>query len=39
MGNLLFLTDVDENYHEVQREGGVIIYRINHDDTLVDSFE
>jgi hypothetical protein len=39
MGNLLFLTDVEENFHEFPREGGVFVYRINHDDTLVDSFE
>ena len=39
IGNLLFLTDVDENPYWNRREGGVIIYRINHDPNEVEAFD
>ena len=39
IGNLLFLTDADAEFHWVQREGGVIVYRINHNGDEVEAFD
>lgn len=39
IGNLMFLTDADEEFHYTQREGAVIVYRINHDGSDVEAFD